>query len=532
MFKKQSEEKITYFVYIRKSSEREEAQMLSIDAQKRELELFCNRRGIQVKEFFVESASAYKKGRKKFNEMLQRFEQGEANGLLVYHLTRIARNSYDGGNVIYMMGEGKIKKILTPSGEYHCDNSDDLLIMQIHFAMAKKSSDDTSNFVKRDIKSKLLKGEYPSFVALGYLNLDQYGRISGKRYDQEKQQLLHEQSKIENRKLRRIEIDPIVSPSIVKLFELASTRRYTLNNLREEALKLGIKGNRSGKKISNASLHRILTNPIYYGAIRYRGEIYEPEELPIETRHFPMITRELFEEVQVALGEKSKPRKMIHNHVYRGMIKCGECGGSITSELKKGKIYYRCTKKKNKHCKQPYLREDRLEEQMESILSKYVMPEDFAKWALGVLRTNSEKETKQQNTILAQLRKQQTEIDTKLSQLLNLKISPNNINGELISDEEYIERKKELLKEKMQLQEQITAGEQNSLAWLERCEEFFDFAANCKKKWVSGTQDDRKFIFTTIFGSNSILEDGKLLTVAKKPFFETAILQNSSTWRE
>ncbi|MBD3300244.1 MAG: hypothetical protein GF347_02740, partial [Candidatus Moranbacteria bacterium] len=93
--------------------------------------------------------------------MLEEIEKGKANGILVYHLTRIARNSYDGGNVIYMMDEGVIKEIRTPEKAYYSNLSDDKFIMQIHFAIAKKSSDDTSQFVRRDIQTKLLKGEYP-----------------------------------------------------------------------------------------------------------------------------------------------------------------------------------------------------------------------------------------------------------------------------------------------------------------------------------------------------------------------------------
>ncbi len=37
--------------------------------------------------------------------MLARLEAGEADAILTYHLTRLARNSYDGGRLIYMMDE-------------------------------------------------------------------------------------------------------------------------------------------------------------------------------------------------------------------------------------------------------------------------------------------------------------------------------------------------------------------------------------------------------------------------------------------
>ncbi|MBD3300245.1 MAG: hypothetical protein GF347_02745 [Candidatus Moranbacteria bacterium] len=55
------ETQIKYFVYIRKSSDREDAQMLSLQAQKRELKSFIKRTGIKVAGGFEESASAYKK---------------------------------------------------------------------------------------------------------------------------------------------------------------------------------------------------------------------------------------------------------------------------------------------------------------------------------------------------------------------------------------------------------------------------------------------------------------------------------------
>jgi len=59
-----------------------------------------------------------------------------------------------------MLDKGIIKEIRTIEKSYK-DNTDDKFIMQIEFAMSKKSSDDTSDYVKRDLTSKLEKGEYP-----------------------------------------------------------------------------------------------------------------------------------------------------------------------------------------------------------------------------------------------------------------------------------------------------------------------------------------------------------------------------------
>ncbi len=521
-----------YFAYIRKSSDREDAQILSIDAQKRELRNYARNNNLKIIKTFEESASAYKTGRKGFNEMLKEIERGKANGILVYHLTRIARNSLDGGNIIYMMDEGLIKEIRTPERLY-TSNGDDKFIMQIHFAMAKKSSDDTSQFVKRDIKSKILKGEYPVSAPIGYLNMSKFGVITGLRYDQNKQGLIKEKAKEEKRGIRRIEQDPLLAPLIRKIYQDYNTRNYSIDELRKISFEDGLTGARSNSMVSKATMKGILSNPIYYGAILWKNKIYPPEKFPTETKHSPIVTKDLFESVQEVLGNKSRPRKQVHHHKYTGLIRCSECGSAITAEIQKGKTYYRCSKKKKMDfkCSQPYLRENTFEEQMERELNKYVLPKDFIDWALESLNQNNEEEQTQVKTILSQQRKQLTAVESQLSQLLKLKISPSNSNNELLNDEEYLLQKKELVAEKQIYQEKVLNVEQLSENWLEQCEEFFDFALNCEKNWEKDQEGDRKKILSIMFGSNLYLDNKKVFIKAKKPFFRKALLDNPSNWR-
>ena len=56
--------------------------------------------GLDVVDIYVENQTAYKTGRPLFAAMLERLDKGEANGVLTYHLTRLARNSFDGGRLI------------------------------------------------------------------------------------------------------------------------------------------------------------------------------------------------------------------------------------------------------------------------------------------------------------------------------------------------------------------------------------------------------------------------------------------------
>src|SRR5439155_223496 len=100
----------------------------------------------------------------------------------------------------------------------YCRKSSDREDRQILGPEAQKSSDDTSQFVRRDVESKLLRGEYPGMVPPGYLNINRDGHISRARDDPEKYLLLLKTG----RPLRREEIDPIDGPLVRRLFEEAA----------------------------------------------------------------------------------------------------------------------------------------------------------------------------------------------------------------------------------------------------------------------------------------------------------------------
>jgi len=146
-----------YIVYCRKSTESEDRQILSLPAQKRELDDYAKKHNLEIVEVLQESASAYKLGRNKFNQMVAKIQNGQADGMLVWALNRIARNALDGGMIIHLMDTGCLKEIRTPSNIVKSDGSAKFML-QIEFAMSKKSSDDNSESVKRGNREKILRG--------------------------------------------------------------------------------------------------------------------------------------------------------------------------------------------------------------------------------------------------------------------------------------------------------------------------------------------------------------------------------------
>ena len=71
-----------YIIYARKSSESEERQVLSIEAQMFELREFAKKENLNIVREFVESKTAKEPGREIFNDMIASIEKNEAEGNL------------------------------------------------------------------------------------------------------------------------------------------------------------------------------------------------------------------------------------------------------------------------------------------------------------------------------------------------------------------------------------------------------------------------------------------------------------------
>ena len=104
-----------YLIYARKSTEDEEHQILSIEAQLVELKEFAAKEKLEIVASLCEAKTAKEPGRTKFAEMLAFLESGKAEGILSWHPDRLARNSIDGGKIIHFVDRGLIKSLKFPT---------------------------------------------------------------------------------------------------------------------------------------------------------------------------------------------------------------------------------------------------------------------------------------------------------------------------------------------------------------------------------------------------------------------------------
>jgi DNA invertase Pin-like site-specific DNA recombinase len=518
-----------YIIYCRKSSEAEDRQVLSIESQTRELEQIAAKLNLPVSEILTESKSAKEPGRPVFNAMMQRLYRGEAAGIICWKLDRLARNPVDGGSIIWAIKQHGIK-VVTPAQSY-AHQDDNIILMYIEFGMAQKYVDDLSKNVKRGLKTKIENGWYPGIAPLGYLS--DTNKQTGQNTlvkDPERFPLI--------RRMWDLMLSGLYTPP--KILDIANTEwRLRTRPMR----KLG------GRPLCRSAIYKILTKPFYCGSFEYprgSGKWYEG-------RHEPMVTHAEYDRVQTLLGRNGNPRPRTQREfAFTGLIRCGECGSTVTAEEKHQVIcggcrfkfayrshdacprcqvtiekmpnplflhytYYHCTKKQKPNCSQKVISLGDLEQQIDRYIARIQISVRFKDWALKYLGELHDKEVKSRNDDLQAQQKAYRDCLKRIDGLVKLKTSPGNADGTLLSDEEYGRQRVDLLRDKAEIEELLRDTGQRAEQWWKLAAQTFEFACAARSRFANGDSQTKKEILATI-GSNLILKDKKLCIEAKRPF--------------
>ena len=472
-----------YIIYCRKSSESEERQVLSIEAQIKELKELADKLGLTGIETLTESRSAKYPGRPIFGRVMERVSRGEVKGIICWKLDRLARNPLDGAAIVWALDQGKIEEIITPYNHLS-NNSNDKFLMQLEFGMAKKYVDDLSDNTKRGIRLKLEKGWLPGPAPLGYVN--------------------EPREKI-------VVPDPEKFHIVRKMWDLLLEGVPPLKIHRIATEKFGLRSNRGLQKLINiTTVYAIFGNPFYYGIIRHAGDLYQGS-------HEPMITEAEFWKAQEILGRRGIPRPKKHSFAFTGLMQCGECGYSITAEEMVNPYgthytYYHCTKKKHYvKCAQPTIRAEELERQMRGYLERIHVPQRLLELGLDYLETEQKGDREKEAILRGSLEKAHGDSLRRLENLNQMRLR------ELISDEEYLNEKRKLLDEKIRLEESLNSKGSGLNKVHDLTVKTFRFAHEALGRFESGAPEIKKAIMREI-GSNFLLRDKKLSIDVEKPF--------------
>ena len=409
-----------FFIYTRKSTDTEDRQVRSISDQLAELKELAVKEQIEVVDIFVEKQTAKAPGRPVFNEMLLRIEANEANGILAWHPDRLARNSVDGGKIIYLLDTGKIAELKFPT--FWCDTTPQgKFMLSIAFSQSKYYVDNLSENIKRGHRNKVKEGIWPQMSPIGYVNVKGGGIIP----------------------------HTDLAPLVKKTFEAYSTGNFTLREVRDKFNGLGLK-RKSGRELAVSNYQKLLKNPIYTGLMLYNGEIFEG-------KHEPIISKKLFDSVQEVMMRKSKPHsKGLKPFLYRGFFRCGECGCFITTETQKGHNYLRCTKRKNP-CSQKYTREEIITSEIQKEIKKVSLPDDWTKWMIAENAKDRQSEVQSSTLFVDSAKADISLLDSKIEKLMTAYLES------ALSLEEYRDAKSALVASKQLLKEKLSAFEQKRI---------------------------------------------------------------------
>ena len=460
-----------YFLYARKSTDEPERQILSIEAQLAELRDYAQKNGLPIVREFIESKTAKEPGREIFNDMVAQLEQGAAQGIVAWHPDRLCRNSIDGGRLIYLVDIGKITALKfptfwfdpTPQGKF---------MLSIAFGQSKYYVDNLSENVHRGLRQKLRNGTWPGRAPLGYVN------------DLETKTIVPDKDRVE---------------FVRKTFELYASGNYSLAELRRVMNGAGLIGGRQRGALSVSNYQYVLQNPVYYGLMRFRGELYEG-------KHKPLITKALFDQCQEMFKRKSKPQpkkgRTMKPFVYRGIFRCEHCGCFITTETQKGHNYLRCTKRKNP-CPSRYMREEEADRQVRELLKGVSLPPALAADALDNIKKEKSKAAQAGEEAAQNLRDKLVILTDQLGKLLDMVLQG------ALTRPEYASKKAQLVDEKMEIENKLAAFAREENMRNEPLRRFYELCVVVGESAVSGSPADNLQIMRKI-GSNFLLGGQKI----------------------
>ena len=332
--------------------------------------------------------------------------------------------------------------------------------------------------VKTIIVEKTEQGEYPSKPTLGY-----------KR----------ESSKI-------IKIDTETSPFVLRAFNLYAEGHYSLQKVIDGLYKEGFVYKAEKPKIGKSHLESILKNIFYIGNFMFKGRIFKGT-------HEALIDRELFDRVQEAFKKDNKPLyRKEHEFAFAGLLTCGECGSSITAEIKKGKyIYYHCTHGKGECSQDKYIREEELDKQFKEAIKKIHVTEEHKQWIITALKSSNEDEQAYHLERVESLHSQSQRLRERINKIYIDKLD------NLITEEFWLEKHNQWTLELDKLQTLVTAHDKANKSYIENGIQILNIASEAYELYISQSGNEKIKLLKIIL-SNFLLTGENISYEYKKPF--------------
>jgi site-specific DNA recombinase len=480
-------------ILARVSTEEQREAGNSLPAQEYRCMEYAQRKGFNVIKTISFDESAYKNKRKQFDQVVEFIlTQKEPIAVCMDKVDRLSRNVFDTriGHLYHLALEGKIELHFVSDHQVISDklSATEKSGFSMSLVMAGNYSNVISDNVKRAFEQKRRNGEWTGRPKIGYRTITG----SGKNYQ---------------------DIDPLQSKYVKRMFELYAEGNQSVKTLRDLLYKESFRS-REGKKVSTSQIHKMLRDRFYIGIMTVNGKDY-PHKYP------KIVSQSLFDKVQDILeGRSKKPTKYASKpFVFRGMITCEKCGGSISGELKKGKyIYYSCSNFKG-ICDRKGVREEILLKPVYDTLASIKLSQDKIDFIVESLKNTHKDKQDYHNSIIKGIQKEYTEIQSKKDRLVDMFIDLS------ITQEIYDRKMSELQTRQQELQIQLEEYTQADQEYHITVSRVLDLAKRASQIFESSEVNEKRQILGMLL-SNCRVSEGKLLWELKSPFDVIASAQH------
>lgn len=478
-------------LYARVSSKEQEQEGYSIQAQLNLLRDYATQENLQILKEFIDVETAKVAGRMQFNAMLAFLKKTPACRTIIVEKTdRLYRNLKDWVTIddfgldIHFPKENVV---IGPESR-----SSEKFLHGIKVLMAKNYVENLGEEASKGMREKAKSGIWPSVAPMGYQNVQ---GADGRR---------------------TIAPHPIQGPAIQKIFEWFETGDYTLKTLAEKVRAEGLPF--GTRQVNVSSLHVVLRNRIYSGEFDWKGVRYQGS-------YEPLVTKETWEKVQdfLDLRMESRHRKVVHDFLFSGLVRCGHCGCALVAELKKRRyVYYHCTGYKGK-CDEPYTREEVLERQFVAVLTSLVIPESVLAWLDQELTFSIEQDERIRQRTVKSWQDEWDRLQARLDAMYEDKLDGR------ITPEQFDRKAKDTRSKQQTLRAKISEHQTSGTDLRAGFNMMRLTSIACREFERQNARERRKLLELVVEGA--VWKDGRLEVTLHEPF-RTLALSNSASIRK
>lgn len=329
-------------LYPRVSTEEQSKEGYSLNAQLEKMRAFCFSQGWEIyKEYVEEGRTGKNMERPQLQALLSDLQHVDV--IIVYKLDRLSRNVSDINILLNTFEQNKVafKSVTEP---YDTTTAQGKLLINIFASLAQfereQLAERTYMGMARKHEEGLRNGGRAPF---GYSFVDS-GALAVNEEEAKWVRFIFESFHTKGKKM--------------------ITEQLNNNGVRT----------RTGALWNTSAVDYVVTNPVYYGALRWNYRTKKGnrtyEEIIVEGNHPPIVSKELYDSIKkVRKDRKHTGWKSRTVYPFSSVIRCKRCGHSMYGEKRKradGSDYrfYKCAGRfQYKMCDMPVIAEDTLEQE-------------------------------------------------------------------------------------------------------------------------------------------------------------------------